>query len=138
MGNNGVETETSNTWSGKVKFLTFRFPPMLIIGLNIYATGSLQYSVKYASDSKDSLKLSLSGKLVPMVELANSISPIIKLSASSDGTLIGASGDAIVSKSGITKQFKFYGTAINLEVQAATLGKILWKKSFKILEDWSY
>ena len=74
--------------------------------------GSFQYSVKFDSALKESLKLSLSGKLVNLVELANSISPIIKLSVTSDGTLIGASGDAIVSKSGIEKQFKFYGTVI--------------------------
>ena len=46
FGNNGVEGETSKSWSGKVKLFSMRFPPFPSIGLNIYASGSLQYSVQ--------------------------------------------------------------------------------------------
>ena len=136
FGNNGVEGETSKSWSGKVKLFSMRFPPFPSINLNIYASGSLQYSVQYAS--QDSLKLSLSGTLNPIAELAGSPSSLMKFSISTDGILIAASGDAIASKSGVTKQFKFYGTKSNLVIQAKMGNTPIWKKPIKLFEEWSY
>ena len=71
FGNIGVDTETNGTWSGKARIFNFRFPrePHLILGL--IAEGSLQYSVKYATDSKDSLQISLSGDLKASVEVVS-------------------------------------------------------------------
>ena len=138
IGNNGIDAGTSKSWSGKYKLFSIRFPPMPSINLNIYASGNFQYSAQYTSASQDSLKLSLSGTLNPLAELAGSSSSLIKLSISIDGVLIGASGDAIVSKSGITKEFKFYGTKSNLVIQAKMGNKPLWKKSIKLFEEWSY
>ena len=96
----------------------------------------MQYSVQYAS--QDSLKLSLSGTLNPIAELAGSPSSLMKFSISTDGILFAASGDAIASKSGVTKQFKFYGTKSNLVIQAKMGNTPIWKKSIKLFEEWSY
>ena len=108
------------------------------INLNIYASGNFQYSAQYASASQNSLKLSLSGTLNPLAELAGSSSSLMKLSIGIDGVLIGASGDAIVSKSGIIKVFKFYGTKSNLVIEAKMGNKKKKKKSIKLFEEWSY
>ena len=71
FGNNGTDTEKNGTWSGKTRIFNFRCPrePNLILGL--IAEGSLQYSVKYATDSKDSLKISLEGNLKARVEVVS-------------------------------------------------------------------
>ena len=106
----------------------------LYVALNIYASGTLQYSVKYASASKDSLKLSLSGKLIPIAELANSPDFIIKMSVDSDGTLIDASGDATVTKNGITRGFKFYGTIVNIWIKTGAFPTM--KQKCKLFDAW--
>ena len=124
-------------WKKNIIIL-YQIPPAPSIILGIYASGSFQYSVKYASAQNDSLKLSLSGKLVPMAELSKYLKPYINLSIGADGTLIGFSGDVIVSKSGITKQFKFYGTTSNLVIQGISGDKPTWKKSIKLFGEWSY
>lgn len=138
LGNNGVDTETSNTWSGKIKLISFRFPPIPTIGLNLYASGSLQYSVKYATSSKDSLKLSLSGKLIPIVEIATFPGSFVKVTAKADGVLIDSSGDATVTKSGITKGFKFYGTIVNTWIEGKSGVIPITKKKYKLFDAWSY
>ena len=138
FGNNdGVDTETSNSWSGKVRIFNSRFPPVPMITLGIIAEGSLNYTVKYTTDSKDSLQLYLSGDLKASAEVVSWPGGFTTISTGAEGTIISASGYATVTKNDIIKGFNFYGTAINTWVQAKAGQKILWKYSYKLFDSWS-
>ena len=138
FGNNdGVDTETSNTWSGKVRIFNSRFPPVPMITLGIIAEGTLNYTVKYTTDSKDSLQLYLSGDLKASAEVVSWPGGFTTISTGAEGTIISASGYATVTKNDIIKGFKFIGTAVNTWVQAKAGQKILWKYSYKLYDSWS-
>ena len=108
----------------------------------MYASGSLKYTVKYATSSKDSLQLSLEGDLKASIEIVNGPkSPIVKFNAGGDGTLISTSGYAMVTKNDIVKGFKSYGTTVNSWVElkriAMPIEKTIWKKTHKLIDNWS-
>ena len=138
LGNTGVDTETRKMWSEKIKILTYRFPPLPSVTVGIYASGDLHYSVKYASDSKDSLELSLSGDLKAGSEVIGVTTDMTKMTAGASGNLISVSGTATVTKNDIIKGFKFYGTTVNTWVEAKVGLTQLWKKSYKLFDNWSY
>ena len=142
FGNIGVDTETNGTWSGKARIFNFRFPrePHLILGL--IAEGSLQYSVKYATDSKDSLQISLSGDLKASVEVVSWPAGYTTMSARAKGTLISVSGYAIVTKNDVINEFKFSGTEIKTQVEAKIrsplmVERILWTETCSLFDSWS-
>ena len=108
-----------------------------MITLGIIAEGTLNYSVKYATDSKDSLQLYLSGELKASSEVVSWPGGFTTISTGAEGTIISASGYATVTKNDITKGFNFYGTAVNTWVQAKAGQKILWKYSYKLFDSWS-
>ena len=136
FGNDGVDTETSKSWSGKVKLLNFRFPPVPIITLGLYASGTLQYTVKYATDSKDSLQLSLSVDLKASVEVVKGLGGLAKIISGAEGTLISSSGYATVTKNDVIKGFKFSGTEFNTWAEAKVFWKKLWRHNYKITDAW--
>ena len=78
--------------------------------MDIYAGGSLSYTVKYLDSSETKLQMSLTGDLEASAQLVSSTSPYTKVIA--DGTLISASGFATVTYSGILKGFNFSGTPV--------------------------
>ena len=82
--------------------------------------------------------MNLSGKLTPIVEFANSPDFIIKISVGSDGTLIDVSGDATVTKNGITGEFKFSGTIVNTWVEAKNGVFPIMKQKYKFSDAWTY
>ena len=98
FGNNGVDSEISNTWNGKVRIFTFRFPQIPTITLGLIAQGSLNYTVKYASASKDSLQMTLTGDLKAGVEVVSGPGAKAKIFSGGEGTLISTSGYAMVTK----------------------------------------
>ncbi len=143
FGNNGVDIETNGTSSGKARIFEFRCPrePHLILGL--VAEGSFQYSVKYANDAKDSLKLSLEGELKANVEVVSKQGLYTKVSAKGKGTIISVSGYAIVTKNDVIKEFKFSGTEISAEVEELIMSPSgiynkLWSETFRLFNNWSY
>lgn len=143
FGNDGVDTETSNTWIRKTRIFTSRFPLVPTVTLGIIANGSLECSVKYANDSKDSLQMSLSGDLKSIVEVISGPDGIAKIFAGADGTIISASGFATVTKNDVIQEFKFYGTTVSTWVEAwykiPVIGdKILWGKTFKLFNSWFF
>ena len=141
FGNNGVDSETSNTWSGKVRIFTFRFPQMPTITLGLIAQGSLSYTVKYASASKDSLQMALTGDLKAGVEVVSGPGAKAKIFSGAEGTLISSSGYATVTKNDIVKGFEFGGTGVNAWVEARIKipfsgEKTLWKQTIKLFNPW--
>ena len=125
-----------------MKLLNFRFPPFIYVTLGLFVSGSLQYTVKYPTPSKDSLYLSLEGDLKASIEyLSIPYGPGIKLYAGGDGTLISTSGYAMVTKNDIVKGFKSYGTTVNSWVEikriAMPIEKTIWKKTHKLIDNWS-
>ena len=142
FGNNGTNTEKNGTWSGKTRIFNFRCPrePNLILGL--IAEGSLQYSVKYATDSKDSLKISLEGNLKARVEVVSNQGRYTQVHAKTQGTIISVSGYATVTKNDVIKEFKFSGTEIKTQVEAKIrsplmVERILWTETCSLFDSWS-
>ena len=120
----------------------FVFPPFPAISLNIYAGGSLGFSVKFTNVGKTSLQLSLSGSLTASAEVALGAGDFAKVAAGAKGTIINASGSATVTSSGVTKSFSISGGKIEAYVTAYVkipfIGKKkLWDKSCTIFNGWS-
>jgi len=144
FGNNGTDTEKNGTWSGKTRIFNFRCPrePNLILGL--IAEGSLQYSVKYATDSKDSLKISLEGNLKARVEVVSNQGRYTQVHAKTQGTIISVSGYATVTKNDVIKEFKFSGTEIKTEllkdmmIPPFAVYREIWRVTYKLFDNWSY
>ena len=112
----GVDTETNKTWSGNVRLFTFKCPDNPKIIIAVYAKGSLQTSVKYVS--KDSLQMTLTGYLNAISEAISWPMDIRRVTATAFGSLITkASGNVTVTKSGISKEFKFSGSQLNIYVK---------------------
>ena len=142
FGNDGVTAEVSKTWSGNKKIFQFIFPPFPAISLNIYAGGSLGFSVKFTNVGKTSLQLTLSGSLTASAEVALGAGDFAKVAAGAKGTIINASGSATVTSSGVTKSFSISGGKIEAYVTAYIkipfIGKKkLWDKSCTIFNGWS-
>ena len=142
FGNDGVTAEVSKTWSGNKKIFMFVFPPFPAISLNIYAGGSLGFSVKFTNVGKTSLQLTLSGSLTASAEVALGAGDFAKVAAGAKGTIINASGSATVTSSGVTKSFSISGGKIEAYVTAYVkipfIGKKkLWDKSCTIFNGWS-
>ena len=142
FGNDGVTAEVSKTWSGNKKIFQFIFPPFPAISLNIYAGGSLGFSVKFTNVGKTSLQLTLSGSLTASAEVALGAGDFAKVAAGAKGTIINASGSATVTSSGVTKSFSISGGKIEAYVTAYVkipfIGKKkLWDKSCTIFNGWS-
>ena len=102
----------------------------------------MQYSVKYATDSKDSLQISLSGDLKASVEVVSWPAGYTTMSARAKGTLISVSGYAIVTKNDVINEFKFSGTEIKTQVEAKIrsplmVERILWTETCSLFDSWS-
>ena len=138
FGNSGVDTETNKMWFGKTKILTYKFPQMPSIIIGIYASGNLHYSVKYATASKDSLELSLSGDLKASAEVISVSTDMTKIIAGANGNLISASGTTTVTKKDINKGFRFSATTVKTWVEGKVGLTTLFKKEFKICDSWNY
>ena len=123
FGNFGVDTETTDTWKGRKKIFTLKAGSTI---MDIYAGGSLSYTVKYLDSSETKLQMSLTGDLKASAQLVSSSSPYTKVIA--DGTLISASGYATATYSGILKGFNFSGTPVYAFVD----GDIV----YEIFENW--
>ena len=136
FGNDGVDSETSKSWSINKKILNFRFPPVSVITLGLYVSGTLQCTVKYATDSKDSLQMTLTGDLKAGVKVINGPGSLYKIYTGAEGTLISTSGYATVTKNDVIKGFKFSGTEVNTWVEVKAFWKKLWRKTYKITEAW--
>jgi len=122
FGNFGVDTETTQKWSGKKKVFTLTTGSTV---MDIYCGGTLSYTIRYLDDSRQKLQMSLFGDLVASAELASG-STYSKVLA--DGTLISASGYATVTSSGITKGFNFSGTPVYIFKDNEII--------YTIFEDW--
>ena len=123
VGNSGVDTEGSNTWSGKIKIFTLKSGSYT---LDIYAKGTLSYTVKYQNDSKNRLQLWLTGDLEASAEIVSL--PDYSARVNCWGTLISASGLATITNSGISKGFNFSGTPVSALIDG--------DPAFEIFEDW--
>ena len=95
--------------------------------MDIYAGGSLSYTVRYLDSSETKLQMSLTGDLEASAQLVSSPSPYTKVIAD-DGTLISTSGYATATYSGILKGFNFSGTPVYAFVD----GDIV----YEIFENW--
>ena len=142
FGNDGVTAEISKNWSGNKKIFQFVFPPFPAISLNIYAGGSLGFSVKFTNVQKTSLQLSLSGSLTATAEVALGAGDFAKVAAGAKGEIIKASGYATVTSGGVTKGYKISGGKVEAYVTAYVnvpfVGKKkLWDKSCTVFEGWS-
>ena len=142
FGNDGVTAEISKNWSGNKKIFQFVFPPFPAISLNIYAGGSLGFSVKFTNVQKTSLQLSLSGSLTATAEVALGAGDFAKVAAGAKGEIIKASGYATVTSGGVTKGYKISGGKVEAYVTAYVkvpfVGKKkLWDKSCTIFKGWS-
>ena len=138
FGNSGADTETNKMWFGKTKILTYKFPQMPSIIIGIYASGNLHYSVKYATASKDSLELSLSGDLKAEAEVISVSTDMTKIIAGASGNLISVSGTTTISKKDINKGFRFSATTVKTWVEGKVGLTTLFKKEFKICDSWNY
>ena len=142
FGNDGVTAEISKNWSGNKKIFQFVFPPFPAISLNIYAGGSLGFSVKFTNVQKTSLQLSLSGSLTATAEVAVGAGDFAKVAAGAKGEIIKASGYATVTSGGVTKGYKISGGKVEAYVTAYVkvpfVGKKkLWDKSCTVFNGWS-
>ena len=142
FGNDGVTAEISKNWSGNKKIFQFVFPPFPAISLNIYAGGSLGFSVKFTNVQKTSLQLSLSGSLTATAEVALGAGDFAKVAAGAKGEIIKASGYATVTSGGVTKGYKISGGKVEAYVTAYVkvpfVGKKkLWDKSCTVFNGWS-
>ena len=137
FGNAGIDTEYSKTWSRTINLVDFRFPPYPNVIVGLYGTGNLEFSVKYASASKDKLLLAMKGELKASFKVLSAQGPTTKMFAGGDGTVIIGSGVATVTKRNIiSKDFKFSGTAVNSWVEASINDEPIWRKSYQIIRAW--
>ena len=137
FGNDGVDVEISKSWSGKFKIFEFRFPPMPVIYLALYAEASLGFSVKFTTILKTSLQMTLTGSIGADVSITAGADGYIGISAGAEGTIITASGYATVTNSGISKGFTLSGGAISVYVKVSYIFDS-WKKSHKLFDGWTY
>ena len=142
FGNNGVDSETNKSLNVNMRILTFRFPPMPTITLGLIVKGSLSYTIKYASASKDSLQMTLTGDLKAGIEVVSGPGGMSKILTGAEGTLISSSGYATVTKNDIYKGFKFSGTKVYAWVEARAKipsggEKTLWKETINFSTWWS-
>ena len=141
FGNDGVNVEINKSWSFNKRIFTFKFPPFPLLGLNVYAGGSLNVYVKFTTAQKTTLQLGLGGSLNAAVEVAFG-ADFAKIAAGARGTLISASGYANISGGSITKGYRLSGGKIEVYVTAYVniwpFGKkTLWDKSCTIFNGWS-
>ena len=137
FGNDGVDVEISKQWSGKIKVFSFRFPPVPIIGISLYARGSLGFSIKFTTILKTSLQMTLNGEVGVDAEVSIGLGGLASVSAGADGTLISASGYATVTNSGISKGYRIAGGRIEVYAKAKLFWKTLWSHSWKVFDGWS-
>ena len=142
FGNNGVDSETNKSLNVNMRILTFRFPLMPTITLGLIAKGSLSYTIKYASASKDSLQMTLTGDLKAGIEVVSGPGGMSKILAGAEGTFLSSSGYATVTKNGIFRGFKFSGTKVFAWVEARAKipsggEKTLWKETIDFSTWWS-
>ena len=103
----------------------------------------MQYSVKYATDSKDSLKISLEGNLKARVEVVSNQGRYTQVHAKTQGTIISVSGYATVTKNDVIKEFKFSGTEIKTEllkdmmIPPFAVYREIWRVTYKLFDNWS-
>ncbi len=112
FGNDGITYECDKKWTGKIKIFQFNFPPFPAIYFAVYGGASLEFSVKFTTVQKTSLKMSLSGSVTVSAEVALGSDQFFKLSAGVEGTIIRASGSATISNSGVTKAYSIGGGKI--------------------------
>ena len=137
FGNDGVDVEISKSWSGRIKIFSFKFPPVPLIGISIYARGSLGFTVKFTTILKTSLQMTLTGEIGVQAEISVGLGGLASLSAGADGTLVSASGYATITNSGISKGYRISGGRIEVYVKATAFWHTLWKKSWKLFDGWS-
>ena len=143
FGNDGVDVEIDKSWNFNKKIFQFPFPPFPLIGLNVYAGGSLGVNVKFTNAQKTSLQLGLSGSLTATVEIAFGAGDFAKVAAGAKGTIINATGFATITGGSVTKGYTLSGGKIEVYVTAYVkipfIGqKTLWDKSCTIFDGWSY
>ena len=142
FGNDGVTAEINKSWSFYKRIFTFKFPPFPLIGLNVYAGGTLNIFVKFTTVQKTTLQLGLGGSLNAAVEIAFGAGDFAKVAAGVKGTLISASGYATITGGSVTKGYRLSGGKI--EVYVTVYVKIpfiekkkLWDKSYTVFNGWS-
>ena len=138
FGNDGVYAEISKSWSGKIRVFSFRFPPFPLIGLNVYAKGSLGFSVKFTTILKTSLQMTLNGGVGVDAEVNFGAGKFASVSAGAEGTILSASGYATITNSGISKGYRLSGGRIEVYVEAYALFFKVWSKSWKVFDGWTY
>ena len=142
FGNDGVTAEINKSWSFYKRIFTFKFPPFPLIGLNVYAGGTLNIFVKFTTVQKTTLQLGLGGSLNAAVEIAFGAGDFAKVAAGVKGTLISASGYATITGGSVTKGYRLSGGKIEVYVTAYVkipfIGKKkLWDKSYTVFNGWS-
>ena len=142
FGNDGVTAEINKSWSFYKRIFTFKFPPFPLIGLNVYAGGTLNIFVKFTTVQKTTLQLGLGGSLNAAVEIAFGAGDFAKVAAGVKGTLINASGYATITGGSVTKGYRLSGGKIEVYVTAYVkipfIGKKkLWDKSYTVFNGWS-
>ena len=142
FGNDGVTAEINKSWSFYKRIFTFKFPPFPLIGLNVYAGGTLNIFVKFTTVQKTTLQLGLGGSLNAAVEIAFGAGDFAKVAAGVKGTLISASGYATITGGSVTKGYRLSGGKIEVYVTAYIkipfIGKKkLWDKSYTVFNGWS-
>ena len=136
FGNDGISYTFSKTFSKRVQVFQFNFPPFPIISLGVYAGGSLTISVQFTSNTKTTLKLSLSGSLTATAEIKAGWDPVLSFAAGATGTIVKASGYAQISGSSVSKGYSVGGGQIVVYVVAKAAGQQVWKKDHTLFNGW--
>ena len=136
FGNDGISYTFSKTFSKRVQVFQFNFPPFPIISLGVYAGGSLTISVQFTSNTKTTLKLSLSGSLTATAEIKAGWDPVLSFAAGATGIIVKASGYAQISGSSVSKGYSVGGGQIVVYVVAKAAGQQVWKKDHTLFNGW--
>ena len=137
FGTSGISGSYSRTWSGEKTVLTFKFPPMPAISLNLKAGGSVKISASLSSASKK-LTVSIGGSLYAKAEIKAGWDSVASASAGAKGTLVSASLSGAISTGGaVSRSGKLSAGTVSVYVEGKLLSKKVFSKSWTVYKGWS-
>lgn len=111
FGNLGADSETKGSWKGKVKLFNLEVKS---VKMAIYASGTLEWEIKYIDEAKTKLRMALFGDLESSAELIYTPEDFTKVR--SYGKIISTGGFAVATNSGISNGFTFSGEEVDIWV----------------------
>ena len=137
FGTSGISGSYSRSWSGEKTVLTFKFPPMPAISLNLKAGGSVKISASLNSSTKK-LTVSIGGSLYAKAEIKAGWDSVASASAGAKGTLVSASlSGAITTGGAVSRSGRLSAGTVSVYVEGKLLSKKVFSKSWTVYNGWS-